>query len=600
MTSPIAEIKERLDIVDFIRSYITLTPAGKNFKATCPFHKEKTPSFIVSPERQTWHCFGACAEGGDIFKFLMKYENLEFYEALKVLAEKAGVELKRISPADQKQFGILYDINAAAKEFFKKELALSREAVDYLVSRGLKKASPVGNLFSFGETIEEFELGFAPAGYDNLARYLINSGYDVRDIERAGLIVKTEKGSYVDRFRGRLMFPIYNYFGKAVGFTGRIFPVSNQRESAFAASTAKYINSPETAIFNKSRILYGFHKTKKEIAGQKSAVLVEGQMDFLMAYQDGVKNVIATSGTALTSDHLKTLRRIADRLIFLFDNDEAGLKAAERSIDLADGLDFNVGLVVLKDYKDPAEAVQKSPGALVGLINEAKPAMEFYFERYLEKELKTQNSKLKIDVGEFKKNLRIVLGKIKMLASSVERAHWIKELSLRTKIEEKALAEEMEQLKEISKSEFLISKQIPNSKFQIQNSRLELIAQRLMSLILAKEDLSPQLKDYFEYLPVDYRKIYGKLSMKEELDQGLGDLMNLISLRSSFETQNLDEEKIVREFNDLLKHLELEYYKEKKRELAKEIKEAEKAGDEKKLSEILQEFDRVSKLTHNS
>ena len=594
MTSPIAEIKERLDIVDFIRSCIALTPAGKNFKATCPFHKEKTPSFIVSPERQTWHCFGACAEGGDIFKFLMKYENLEFYEALKVLAEKAGVELKRISPADQKQFGILYDINAAAKEFFKKELALSREAVDYLVSRGLKKASPVGNLFSFGETIEEFELGFAPAGYDNLARYLINSGYDVRDIERAGLIVKTEKGSYVDRFRGRLMFPIYNHFGKAVGFTGRIFEqsaISNQQ-----SAIAKYINSPETAIFNKSRILYGFHKTKKEIAGQKSAVLVEGQMDFLMAYQDGVKNVIATSGTALTSDHLKTLRRIADRLIFLFDNDEAGLKAAERSIDLADGLDFNVGLVVLKDYKDPAETVQKSPGALVGLINEAKPAMEFYFARYLGEEFRIQNSEFRMNIGEFKKNLRIVLGKIKMLASPVERAHWIKELSLRTKIEEKALAEEMEQLKEISKSEFLISKQIPNSKFQIQNSRLELIAQRLMSLILAKEDLSPQLKDYFEYLPVDYRKIYGKLSMKEELDQGLGDLMNLISLRSSFETQNLDEEKIVREFEDLLMHLKLEYYKEKKRELAGKIKEAEKAGDEKKLSEILQEFDRISKL----
>jgi len=324
-------------------------------------------------------------------------------------------------------------------------------------------------------------------------------------------------------------------------------------------------------------------------------VLVEGQMDFLLAWQDGVKNVAATSGTALTIEHLKTLRRLADNLVFCFDSDEAGLKAAERSIDLANALDFNVNLLVLKDYKDPAEVVQKSPGSLFNFIKEAKPAMEFYFARYLGEELRIQNAEFRINVGEFKKNIRVVLGKIKNLASAVEKNHWLKELSLRTKIEEKTLAEEMEQLKKISKSEFLISKQIPNSKFQILNSRRELIAQRLMSLILAKEDLSPQLKDYFEYLPVDYQKIYegGKL------DQKLNDLMNLLSLRSSFETQNIDEEKLNKEFRELLKHLKMEYYKEKKQELAKEIKEAERIGDEKKLKEALEEFDRLSKLSHN-
>ena len=159
MASPVQEIKDRLDIVEFIRSYIPLQPAGKNFKAPCPFHKEKTPSFIVSPERQTWHCFGACGEGGDVIKFLMKYENLEFYEALKILAEKAGIELKKISPAEQRQFGVLYDINDSAKEFFKKKLEQSTEVLKYLSERGLKK-----------ETIEEFELGLSVSGLDELTR----------------------------------------------------------------------------------------------------------------------------------------------------------------------------------------------------------------------------------------------------------------------------------------------------------------------------------------------------------------------------------------------------------------------------------------------
>ena len=326
MNTPIQGIKDRLDIVDFIRSYVTLLPAGKNFKAPCPFHKEKTPSFIVSPERQTWHCFGACSEGGDVFKFLMKYENLEFYEALKVLAEKAGVELKQISPAEQRQFGILYDINNAAKDFFRKELWKSRESLDYFKKRGLQK-----------ETVEEFELGLAPDKFDALTVYLTKADYNVVDIERAGLNFKNDRGSYIDRFRGRLMFPIHNHFGKVVGFSGRIFPQLETEKM----DVGKYVNSPETTIFNKSRILYGFHKTKNHIKEQQSAVLVEGQMDFLMLYQDGIKNAVATSGTALTIDHLRVLRRFADQLVLSFDSDEAGIKAAERSIDLAHSFDFN-------------------------------------------------------------------------------------------------------------------------------------------------------------------------------------------------------------------------------------------------------------------
>jgi len=585
MTSPVQEIKERLDIVDFIRSYIPLTPAGKNLKALCPFHREKTPSFMVSPERQMWHCFGSCGEGGDIFKFLMKYENLEFYEALKILAEKAGVELKKISPAEHKQFGILYDISQSAKDFFKKQLEQSTKTLNYLKERGLKK-----------ETIEEFELGLAPNKFDDLSRYLTNSGYDIKDVERAGLIFKTERGSYVDRFRERIMFPLYNHFGKVVGFSGRVLP----RLEAEKPELGKYINTPETLIFNKSRILYGFHKTKKHILEQKSAVLVEGQMDFLMAYQDGVKNVIATSGTALTFDHLKTIRRLAEQLILCFDNDEAGFNAVERAIDLANANDFNVKILTLQDFKDPAEAAQKSPGALAGLIKETKPAMEFYFERYLKE-------KVKLELPEFKKKIRIVLAKIKNLASAVERAQWLKELSQRTKIEEKTLAEEMEQLKTLNYAEKNAElrrnspRQSASSLRESACSRRELICQRLISLAILDKDFQERINEHLDYFLEDYSLILKCLREEAKLeDERLNNLLNLISLRSSFESSILDPEKIEKEFQELLHQLRIEYLKEKRQGLTGLIKEAEGTGDETKVASVLKEFNEVSKSIQNA
>ncbi len=578
MTSPIQEIKERLDIVEFIRSYIPLLPAGKNFKAPCPFHKEKTPSFMVSPERQTWHCFGACGEGGDIFKFLMKYENLEFYEALKILAEKAGIELKKISPMEHKQFGVLFDINEAAKEFFKKELERSAESLKYLKERGLKK-----------ETIEELELGFSPNGFDDLSRYLINLGFNIKDIERAGLNYRNERGSYVDRFRNRIMFPLYNHFGKAVGFSGRILPDLEKPE------IGKYVNSPETPIFNKSKLLYGLHKTKDSIRKTRSVVLVEGQMDFLMAYQDGVKNLAATSGTALTGEHLKTLKRLTDELVFFFDNDEAGLNAAERAIDLAGASDFNVKILVLKDFKDPAEAVEKSPGILVEFINKTKPAMEFYFDRYLTDD---QRSTIN-DFGDFKKNIRVILGKIKILSSAVERAHWLKELSLKTGVDERALAEEMIALKsEIQNTKSGTITQLPN--YPITRTRRELIAQRLIGLAMIRENFHNQIREYYDYLPEEYLMILKSLFEKVKLEnEQLVNLLNIISLRSSFEASVLDEEKIDDEFQELLRQLRLEYLKEKRKNLIYRIKEAEKSGEEEKVVLVMKEFDEVSRALQN-
>lgn len=573
--TPVEQIKEKLDIVEFIRGYIPIQPAGKNFKALCPFHKEKTPSFIISPDRQTWHCFGSCSEGGDIFKFLMKYENLEFYEALKILSEKAGIELKKISPIEQRQFDVLYEINEAAKNLFKKNLKENKEATDYLINRGLKN-----------EIIEEFEIGYAFPEFDKLTMALIKEGFNVRDIERAGLNFKTEKGGYVDRFRGRIMFPIFNHFGKAIGFSARILPKYDTGE------IGKYINSPETPIFNKSKILYGFHKSKNFIREENKAVLMEGQMDFLMSWQDGVKNSIATSGTALTQDHLKVLRRQTDNLAFCFDNDEAGLKAAERSIDLANSLDFNVSLLIIKDAKDPAELVLKKPSQLKELVSNAQSSMEFYFSRYL-----TEDAK---DLRMLKNSIRIILAKIKNL-SPIEQSHWLHELSIKSGVKEEALIDEIKQLK----TEKISGQFFQKTAVQKQNnnfSRKELIAQRLLSLAVAKKDFHNQLKQCFDYLPKNYlmiaENIMDKNSQKKFNDADLDELFNLISLRSSFESGS-DEEKLDSECLELTKQLRLEHLKEKREELMKSIKKAERDNDEDTAQKLLKEFDEISKIMHN-
>ncbi len=588
-TSSIQEIKDRLDIADFIRSYITLLPAGKNFKAVCPFHKEKTPSFIVSPERQTWHCFGSCSEGGDIIKFLMKYENLEFYEALKVLAEKAGIELKKTNPLEHRQFGILYDINEVAKNFFASQLESesSAEALKYLLERGLKK-----------ETIGEFELGFSNNDFDPLTRHLIKAGFAIQDIERAGLNFKNDRGSYIDRFRGRIIFPIYNHFGKVVAFTGRVLPKYERPEFG------KYVNSPETLIFSKSKILYGFHKSKEYIRALKSAVLVEGQMDFLMAYQDGVKNVVASSGTALTESHLKSLSRIAEQLVFCFDSDEAGFNAAERAIDLAATNDFAAKILTLNGYKDPAEAVQKSPGKFSELVVGAKHAMEFYFSRYLAESE---------GIGGLKKNLRIILGKIKNLVSPIERSHWLKELSVLAKIEERVLAEEMGMLKTRIGIDKKSDNRINIGLNQFNNdgqretvlSRRDLIAQRLLSILSIKEDFKEQINEYSDYLPVDYLMILKSMAggtdsadnfEKERIDN----LSGMIDLRSAFESkfdgdEEEKEEKMKKEFCDLICQLKLEYLKEKRQGVSNLIKEAETKGDSEGVGKLMEEFVQINK-----
>lgn len=569
MSDTLQQIKDRLDVADFIRTYVQLSPAGKNLKGLCPFHKEKTPSFVVSPDRQIWHCFG-CSAGGDVIAFLMRYENLEFFEALKILGEKAGIDVGRSGNQDQRQLNVLYDANRSAKDFFKKNLAGS--SLDYLKSRGLKP-----------ETIAEFELGFAPDQTDALARHLLNSGYSAPVLEKAGLILKTDRGTYRDRFRNRIMFPIANQFGKIVGFTGRIMPGFE------SDNIGKYVNSPETQIFNKSKILYGLDKSKNFIRENRTAVLMEGQMDFLMSWQDGVKNLVATSGTAITADHLKHLKRLTDTLILSFDQDEAGRAATERTIDLAYANDFTVKVLNLPpeiQAKDPADVAKAQPGFLKTVIEKAEPAMQFYFRRY--------NISDKSDVSSWKKNIRAILSKLKPLYSSVERSHWLQELSSASGIDERNLIEEMDNLK--TSATPLIEAEVPTEPLR-NFIRRDMISQRAISLVLNYKNLSEKFYQNAGLLAEPYRRIAdyflknGVLSLTEDLRP----IADLISLRSGLEI-SYDGKKAENELSELFRQLRLDVISENLKEKHRLIEQYEKA--DKDILNLLSEKDRLVKEKH--
>lgn len=562
MPSEIELIKQKLDIVEFVRSYLTLQPAGKNFKALCPFHPEKTPSFIVSPERQIWHCFG-CGTGGDVIKFLMLYENLEFPEALQVLAERTGVELRRISPQQQKEFGVLYDINEKAKAFFAGELKKNRLAEDYLKSRGLQL-----------RTVEEFELGFGPGG-ETLTLHLLNLGYDIDDVVRAGLSVKNAKGFYRDRFENRIIFPIFNNMGKAVAFTGRILP-----SAPGADNLAKYLNSPETLIFNKSKILYGFHKSKQEIAKTKNVFLVEGQLDALMAWQAGVRQVVAVSGSTLSFQHLQTLRRLADTLYLSFDNDEAGLKALERSLEVLNPFDFHVKVIELGRFKDPAEAAQTEPAYLAKAMTESRAALTYIFNAYLP-------SDKELDLPVRKRALRKILLIIKKIKSPIEQQTWVKNLARHAGLSEGVLLEELSMLK--VKEAPVFKNPDFEAEFPDKKERLERIAEQLIMLALQREDFWPAIKTELQYLPVSFHSLVEAPAEK---------IPDYLRLRATYELGGKDEDLLKEEFEELLLHLKIESLKRNREKVRQDIRLIQERGSEAELEEALKLFHRLTAQIH--
>jgi DNA primase len=422
MSTSVEKIKERLSIVDLLGTYIKLEKAGKNMKARCPFHNEKTPSFFVSPDRDSYYCFG-CQAKGDIFTFVQEFEGLDFFGALKLLAERTGVTLDTGNFEKKNDKEAIFNALEAATQFFESNLPKSNSAQKYLEKRGLTE-----------ETIKTWRIGFVADDWRTLYDYLAARKFTDSEIEQAGLIKKTDKGAY-DRFRGRIMFPIRDSAGRVVGFSGRILPENDDGKSA------KYINSPETAVFNKSRIMYGFDLAKLAIKKMDYSIVVEGQMDIIMSHQSGFNNIVATSGTALTPEHLTLLRRISNRVIMAFDADKAGMNAATKAWQLALSLGMEVKIAEFKDGKDPADVLLGEDGKekFTQAIKESTHIIDFHLSKILS--LKLDERKMGSEIREK------ILPFLALIESSIEKSHFVKKISEKTGIPEKALWDDLKKVK---------------------------------------------------------------------------------------------------------------------------------------------------------
>jgi DNA primase len=493
--SPIDEIKNRLDIVEVIGSYIRLQKAGANYKALCPFHSEKNPSFFVSPARQIWHCFG-CGAGSSIFDFVMKIEGVEFGDALRILAQKAGVELKPMKPELKTERQRLYEICEWATRFFEKQLEASKtgqEAKKYLLNRGIDK-----------ESIKKWQIGYAPDVWQGLSDFLNSRGYKKEEIEKAGLAIKNEEGRYYDRFRGRIIFPIFDLNSQVIGFGGRVFKGALSENKNL---TAKYINTPNTLIYDKSKILYGLDKAKLEIRKKNFCLLVEGYTDVILAHQAGIENTVSLSGTALTNYQLSILKRYTDNLFLAFDMDIAGDTATKRGIDLAQLQGFNIKIIVLPEGKDPADLLSEGREEFKRLIEKALSIFDFYFQNaFSQYDRKTAEGKRKIS--------EILLPLIKRIPNEIEKFHWIQELAKKLEVGEKEIVEELNKVK--LEERIYFSESEDNLKIEKPKSRKEILEDKLITLILKK----PENLNLISDSQIDYLSPIGKeilINLKENL-----------------------------------------------------------------------------------
>jgi len=583
LSSPVDEIKNRLDIVEVIGGYIKLHKTGANFRAVCPFHSEKKPSFFVSPARQIWHCFG-CSSGGDIFKFIMQIEGVEFGDALRILAQKAGVELKPVNQELKTERARLYEICELSARFFEKQMEgnkIGDSVKKYFLGRGITE-----------ESIKKWRLGYSPDTWQGLSDFLVSRGYQREEIEKAGLVVKNEKGSYYDRFRGRIIFPIFDLNSQVIGFGGRVFGEKSKTE------IAKYVNTPNTLLYDKSQVLYGLDKNKMEIRKKNECVLVEGYTDVILLFQAGYTNVVATSGTALTPYQLKIIKRYSENLLTAFDMDVAGDSATKRGIDLAQTFGFNIKVLLLPEDSDPADIISKNAKDWENILQNSKSIIDFYFDSTFSRhDSKTPEGKKAVS--------KILLPVIKRIPNNIERSFWVQELSKRLEIKEEAVAEELKKTK-LSEEVFGLEKEeLMNLP---QKSRKELLEERLTTLILRSPEnlsylfddalclLSPQICQIICYIKEnpDFTKAIntGQKIETPELSDELNNLLNYLLLKSEIETAGLE---IDEECKDCLREIKSLEVKNKLNEISKQIKKAEEAHESEKLDKLLQEFNQCSK-----
>ena len=590
MISPIDEIKTRLDIVEVIGSYVKLQKCGANFRARCPFHSEKKPSFFVSPARQIWHCFG-CGKGSSIFDFVKEIERVEFGDALRILAQKAGVELKPIRPELRTARQRLSEICELACKFFEKQLEANKsgqEAKKYLLKRGITE-----------DSIKKWKLGYAPDAWRGLSDFLVEKGYQIEEIVKAGLAIKKEEipdsrlqtsdSSFYDRFRSRIIFPIFDLNSQPVGFGGRIFGPREKQE------IAKYVNSPSTLLYDKSRILYGLDKAKIEIRKQNLAILVEGYTDCIMAHQAGTENTVATSGTALTPYQLKILKRYSDNLITAFDMDVAGDTATKRGIDLAQSLDFNIKVITMSQKKDPADVIAQSPQLWERLIGQSCSILDFYFETTFSKfDKKTPDGKREIS--------KILLPIIKRIPNKILVSHWLQKLAKELEIKVEALEEELKKIKlEAGFLKDFEPKIVSSSK-----SRKERLEEALMSLIFQKPEFHKLITENdlsfmdkrTAVLISKFKELFPRKEDSDNFQTKFSDFqknfINPLILKTEIEEESSEIDS-GQEFQLCLEEIRSFGIKNKLEQISQQIKRAEEAKDSPKTDHLIKAFNELTK-----
>jgi DNA primase len=500
--SAITEVKQRLDIVEFVSEYVTLQKAGRNFKGLCPFHSEKHPSFFVFPERQSWHCFGACGTGGDIFSFIMKKEGIDFGQALRLLAQRGGVTLsarEAPSKAEDEKKERLFQINEAAAEYYYHILSATKAGAtgrSYLTKRNIMP-----------ETIKDFRLGFSPDAWETVKNYLLGKGYTEKELVETGLVIEKEEGGSYDRFRNRLMFPICDSQGRVTGFGARVLD----------DSLPKYINSPQTPIFDKSNSLYGIDKAKSVIRKKNLAIIVEGYMDVLTAHQNSWQNVVGSMGTSLTEKQVEGIKRLTNDITLALDADLAGEEATLRGRAILAYSNIEASVILLPPGKDPDEVIGKEPALWQKLVEQAMPIMDFALRSVIGK----------IDINKARdKSLAVqkLLPSISEMRDPVQQSHYLKRLARELKIEESAIRAALRESK--------VGRRRPQPGKPTEQSRIATkfvsspVEEHCLSLLLQYPELRPVAEDilpeHFEY--TENREIFVKWQHSSDISNLEGEL----------------------------------------------------------------------------
>ncbi len=495
--SAITEVKQKLDIVEIVSEYVTLQKAGRNFKGLCPFHTEKHSSFFVFPEQQSWHCFGACGTGGDIFSFIMKKEGIDFGQALRFLAQRAGITLSPLetpNKAEDEKKERLFQINEAATEYYHHVLSGTKagEIVrSYLTKR---KVTP--------ETIKESRLGFSPNAWETIKNYLLGKGYAEKELVEAGLIIEKEKEGSYDRFRERLMFPICDIQGRVTGFGARVLD----------DSLPKYINSPQTPIFDKSSSLYGIDKAKSAIRKKNLVIIVEGYMDVLIAHQHGWQNVVGSMGTSLTEKQVEGIKRLTNNVTLALDADLAGEEATLRGKAILAYSNAEANVILLPQGKDPDEVIEEEPALWQKLVEQAMPIMDFAFQSVIGK----------VDINKARdKSLAVqkLLPSIYEIKDPTQKFHYVEKLARALKIETSDIEVALQKLKTAS-GRPRVSKPTEQSRLarQLVSSPIE---EYCLALLLQYPELRPSARElspeHFEY--TENREIFVKWQHSSDMSE---------------------------------------------------------------------------------